>query len=350
MILGEDKSLTAGNILKLVSEYDIYRLYLGHDFQFKKLYPSPFRQETKGSFGIICTSSGSLRHRDFGNSLYNGNCFHFVEQLFGMNFNQALNKINQDMNLGLIPTISNINREMNLNSPEIRDIVRYIGKPELTFKPRATIHVVSKPFSQKELEYWKKYGITKGDLDEERIFSVKDLYVNGILIHPEEDDKMRFAYLFTDEEGVNYIKIYSPFSKDFKWLSNVPVRKVLNLDKLPKINKTIIVIKSKKDKIVLKKIYPDVYEVQKEGTECIPEELDSFFDEYYDNKVCFFDNDEPGKTANKLLNPLGYGWINIPNEYAVHGLKDPSDIIAHFGEEIGYGILKDLLRKKGIIE
>lgn len=347
MVTGIDKTLKIKNILSKITEYDIYRYYLGYDFQYKKLYPSPFRKEEKGSFCIMIDDYKKLHHYDFGNSMYKGSCFHFVEQLFCMDFNQALNKINSDFNLGLMSTL-----KVEKSNIPLADILKEHHAPENVRVSKSQIKVFTKEFTKDDLEYWKQYGITKEELIAEDVFSVKDLYINGHLIIPKtNEEKLRFAYLFKDPDDntKSYIKVYTPLYKEYKWISNVPVTKALNVNLLPRKSKTIIIIKSKKDKLVIKKIHPDVYEVQKEGTECISKELNDFFDEHYDNKVCFFDNDETGKNVNKLLNSRGYGWVNIPNLYRDNGIKDPSDLIKFLGEEQGYEVLKDILKKKGIV-
>lgn len=345
MNTGEDRSLNAKNILSRISDYDIYRYYLGYDFQYRKNYLSPFRSsDTRPSFAIMVLRSGQLYHSDFGDSSYKGNCFHFVQQLYGLNFNQALIKINKDFGLGLMGSGNN-------GSNHYQDIVKQYQEPEkVEFgePSEVKIHVIPKSFSCEELKYWSEYGINQDDLKEEKIFSIDKLYVNGKFIS-NYNNEMKFAYLFEDGDE-SFIKVYSPFSKEYKWISNVPIKRALNLDQLPREGETILITKSKKDKIVLKKLYPEIYEAQKEGTECITEELDNFFEEWYKYKICFFDNDEPGKKANRLLNPKGYGWINIPNQYNEVGVKDPSDLVKYYGIEKGYDVLRGLLVQKGIIK
>ena len=66
-------------------------------------------------------------------------------------------------------------------------------------------------------------------------------------------------------------------------------------------------------------------------------------------KYCWFDSDEPGKTANRKLNHRGYKWINVPNDlYEKFDLKDPGDVISHFGWEKGKEIHLNEMKKKGI--
>lgn len=321
MIIGEQRKPYI-DIFKAVNSYDVYKHYLGFDFIPRRLYPSPFRRDRNGSFGITLLRSGNFWHKDFGDSRYKGNCIQFVQQLFNLSYSESIQKIIEDL---------------NLDSNSKKRILSQFNKE----KAPTLIQIIPKTYTCSDLRYWNLYGIDRGDLSKEDIYSIGKLFINKSQVSLEE---LSFAYYFRSGEE-EYIKVYQPYSKKFKWLSNVPVKKALNLDKLELKSNTIVVGKSKKDKLVLNKLITDVYECQKEGTEVITDEVDSFFDANYDRKVCFFDNDEAGRNANIALNPRGYGWINIPNHYYKEGIKDPSDLVKKYG----YNVLEELLRKKELL-
>lgn len=343
MVTGSNKTLlNSKNILKKISEYDIYRYYLGYDFTPKKSLISPFRSETKGSFNIYYNESGYLRHLDFGDTYYKGNCFQFVQQLYGLDYNNALKKINHDFNLGLGGYTN--------SSVDYGSIIKSFSKPisysDESYSKRVTIHVQARSFTKSELSYWNQYGMSQQDLEKENIYSVDKLYLNGKYIGNYKDE-LRFAYLFKDDnKESHYFKIYQPFSENYKWISNVPVKLPLGIKTLPRKSNKLIIAKSKKDKMIIQKIHPDVYEVQKEGPECISEELNNLFDEWYDDKYIFYDNDETGMKASIAMNNLGYKWINIPNEYKELNIKDPGDLLEYFGVEEGMKLLDIFIRRK----
>lgn len=309
--------MRVNDLMRSIDHLDVYKHYLGYEPLLRKLYLSPFRPDSNPSFGLFLGTRGDLMYKDFG-AEYTGNCIMFVQQLFGIDYRSAINKIVVDLK----PDRNNV-------------VIRPVSVREFT-----RIQIISKPFNADDKAYWGAYGISTDDLKRENVYSVKSLFVNkGVVIV----DKLCFAYLFSDDDN-EYLKIYQPFGKT-KWLSNVPVKKAFGLDSLEKKSNVVVVAKSKKDKLVLKKLITDVYETQKEGTEVITQEVDAYFNQFYDRKVCFFDSDGPGKAANRLLNPLGYGWINVPNKYLSEGIKDPSDLVkAH-----GYGRLEELLREKGLL-
>lgn len=310
------------NMFDKIDPYDVYRHYLGFAPVLRHLYLSPFRKDTNGSFGLTYSSKKELIHNDFGDSRYSGNCIQFVQQLYGLDNKAAIKKIISDMGL-----------EFSTKREVVRHVYEEERKPTL-------IQIIPRPFTDDDIRYWKAYGISTSDLTSEHIYSIKSLYINKDKVHT---DSLAFAYLFIDGD-TEYIKVYQPVGRT-KWLSNVPVKVPLNLDKLERQSDTVTIAKSKKDKMVLNKLIADVYEVQKEGTEVISDDLDCFFNGIYRRKVCFFDNDEPGKRANILLNPRGYLWINIPNRYYLEGIKDPSDLVRKYG----YKVLEELLRSKEYI-
>lgn len=321
MIQGAER-VTYYNLFEKVDPYDVYCHYLGYKPELKKMYLSPFRPDSNGSFGLRDGDRGELVHNDFGDSRYHGNCINFVQQLFGIDtVNQAVKKIVADMGL-----------EQRASRPHT---IEYKPKE----KEPTLIQIVPRKFTASDISYWNQYGINTDDLKREDVYSVKELYINKQRVGTHE---LVFAYLFTEGEET-YVKVYQPFSIRAKWLSSVPVKKIFNLDKLEGKSNIVTIAKSKKDKMVLNKLITDIYEVQKEGAEVISHELDSFFDTNYDRKVCFFDNDEPGKRANVSLNARGYGWVNIPNYYYLEGIKDPSDLVRKYG----YKVLEELLVLKG---
>ena len=319
MIEGEE-FITAKELFNKVDPHDVYSYYLGFSPQPRKMYNSPFRRDTDPSFGLF-QGGKMLMHKDFGDERYCGSCIDFVCQLKGLSYREAIDTIIKDLKV----SSKSVRRHNELFS----------------VKEKTIIQIIDRSFNILDKAYWNKYGISIDDLKSENVFSVKELYINKQKIFINE---LCFAYLFVDGDE-EFLKIYQPTGKQ-KWLSNVPVKRALHLDKLEHKSDVVTLAKSKKDKLVLKKLITDIYECQKEGTEVISNYLDSYFDANYDRKICFFDNDDPGKRANTALNPLGYEWINIPNNYYREGIKDPSDYV----EKYGYKGLEEMLRRKDIIK
>ena len=167
-----------------------------------------------------------------------------------------------------------------------------------------------------DLKYWAQYEISLDELKLNNVYSIDYSYINHKLI--SYFDKIRYAYYIHPK----YFKLYTPLSKDNKWLSNCPIDVPFNID-TPRISDTLIVTKSLKDKMVLSKIYTDVVAVQNESLNAVQGVIE--LSKEYKDIIIFFDNDEPGiKAAEDVKNELGWNNIMIPREFIE---TDPSDFV-----------------------
>lgn len=326
--------LTPESILKRVSEYDIYRYYIGRDFPINKPFKSvlPGRKDDTPSL-IVGNKSGFLYHFDFGDSRYRGNCFNFVQQMTGaLTHYDALIRIDKDLKLGIL------DKDIHGN---YKEIIASYKKPESIekTKPPTIIQVRSKKFDLTELKYWESYYQSEEDLKRENIYSVKELYVNKqrFSISPTE---MVFGYLYDDKW-----KIYRPFTKNkkMKWLTNVPIYTMDGLENIKSCKKAIIT-KSKKDKMVLQKIFPCVCSVQAENIAAINEENLTYLKKNSKEQYVNFDSDPPGKKNSwEYTAAFDMKHINVPDEYLP--IKDFADL----AKEKGLDTVKDYFIQKGLI-
>src|SRR6187551_3924283 len=84
-------------ILKRVSEYDIFRRYLGN-FKLGGAIKSPFKKDSNPSL-LIYTTGGHVYYKDMRGGEFAGDCFTLVMQLFGLSFPEALNKLARDFGI-----------------------------------------------------------------------------------------------------------------------------------------------------------------------------------------------------------------------------------------------------------
>ena len=83
-------NLTPDNILKKISEYDVYKMYMPHqNWKINVVTYSAFRNEKNPSF-IISYRGGALRFYDFTDSTRSGGCFDFVMMLFNISLREAM--------------------------------------------------------------------------------------------------------------------------------------------------------------------------------------------------------------------------------------------------------------------
>lgn len=334
MINGKEREkLSKDAILGKIDDYNIIRFYLGQDFDFKKKFSSPFRGKTdnKPNLCFFPGENGKILFKDFANGK-GGDCFKFVQELFNLNFHQALARIDKDFGLGI----------QSLATKKVLKI-QLKEKPDSIHKQTKVIQIVPKPFTHEELEYWGGYHINEEELKRKNVFSIEKLYINKQLV-PNYNKQLRFAYLFDD-----YLKIYSPLSQEFKWISSCPNDFMSGFDDIKfKIFKGIqarrlIISKSVKDEMVLSKFFTDVCSTQNESEAAINEENMSWILRGYKPEDVFisYDNDEAGvKASQYFTQKYGFNYVNVPKIFRREGIKDWADLVKHKGLDTMENYLK----------
>jgi hypothetical protein len=314
MIQGRKRTkLTPDSILEKISEYDIYKMYMPHqNWKINVVTYSPFRNEKNPSF-IIGYRGGALRFVDFGDSSRKGGCFNFVMMLFNVSLNDALLMIDRDFDLGIVSGSSTKNYER---------IVSDYAQPTATSKREYFIQVKTRKFTHEELAYWNGYYQDIDDLRANNVYSIDTVYLNKQKF-PIKDTELRFGYLY---EG--HWKIYRPFAdKKNKWMpNNVPITMMDGLEDIKDCDVAFI-NKSKKDYMVMKKVFPCCCAVQNEGMGCFSEENVEYIKENSDRQILSFDSDETGvKNSQMITDKFGFEYCNVPRIYLDEGIKDWADL------------------------
>ena len=314
MIQGRKKvKLTPDSILDKITEYDIYKMYMPHqNWKINVVTYSPFRNEKNPSF-IIGYRGGALRFVDFGDSSKKGGCFNFVMMLFNVSLNDALLMIDRDFDLGIMNASSTKNYER---------IISDYAQPTATSKREYFIQVKTRKFTNEELAYWNGYYQDIDDLRANNVYSIDTVYLNKQKF-PIKDTELRFGYLY---EG--HWTIYRPFAdKKNKWMpNNVPITMMDGLEDITDCDVAFI-NKSKKDYMVMKKVFPCCCAVQNEGMGCFSEENVEFIKENSERQILSFDSDETGVKNSKLISDkFGFDYCNVPRIYLDEGIKDWADL------------------------
>lgn len=333
MIKGEVKrkdQLTKEAILEKVDDYNIFRYYLGQDINLKKKYHSPFSTDKTPSLCFFGDqTSGKIIFKDFSTGR-SGDCFKFVQDLNNLNFFEALVKIDEDFGLGL----------KSHSRPVFK--IHKVEKPSI-HKQAKLIQVIPKIYTNEDLSYWGNYQITEEELHRKNVYSVDKLYMNKQLI-PSKKDELRFAYEFDE-----FLKIYTPFSLEYKWISSCPNDYMSGFDDIKaKVyagtqDKRLIISKSVKDEIVLSKFFKDVCSTQNESSASInSENMQYIFRGYQpENVYIAYDNDEAGVEASTYYTKrYGFNYVNVPKIFRREGIKDWSDLVMHKGLDTMENYLK----------
>lgn len=335
MVGGKVKQdLTIRAILNKISAYDIYRYYIGEDIPINRAFSSPMpnRRDNNPSF-VINSKGGKLHHRDFADDTYSGDCVDFVQQQqMLVSYNDALRVINRDFGLGLGygEDKGNIERRAPVfKAPLIED------------RRESFIQVATKRFTEEELRWWGEYHITEQELKDNQIYSVDRLFVDRKRSSMKKGDLV-FGYLYVDKW-----KIYKPLApKEDKWLSSVSFFTPDQLDNVKVGCGKAIVTKSRKDLIIIKKIFPYVCGVQNESLQALSKETISHLRDSKAEVYINYDNDLAGKKSSiRITRQYGFKHINVPDDYTKHKIKDFSDM----SKIMGMQAVEDYFKLKGLI-
>lgn len=315
-------------ILKHISEEQIMEYYLKVPIK-KGLFRSSLRSDKNPTCSFYRNSSGTLIFKDFatGQSL---SCFGVVQELFKCNYFQALKIIANDFGIIENKNIKKNQGKINENPVKIED------------KQISRIQVEIQEFSDQELNWWGKYGITLDILKKFNVFSCKHVFLNGNLFTKSQQHCPSYGYyggnIKENGKKIELWRIYYPKRKNsFRFISNWPGKKIQGFKQLPKTGKLLVITKSMKDCLALYAYNIPAIAPCSENlfiSNKVLEELKTRFKHI----IVLYDNDIPGihnmRKIKKEYPELHYFFI--PRHL---GAKDFSDL----RKLLGYKKTKELL-------
>jgi DNA primase len=302
------------------------------DWQINVVTLSPFRNERTPSF-IIGNKHGRLTFIDFGDTSKRGSCFDFVRILFNVNLDEALKMIDRDLGLGMTRTT---------NTQEYKRIISEYKQPIKVDKVYTSVQAVVRRFTNEELAYWAQYHISEDELKANNVYSLSKVYLNKQLVTSSLDE-LRFGYLYDDRW-----KIYRPYAKDkrYKWApNNVPITAMDGKEDIKQCD-VVFINKSKKDYMVMKKIFPCSCAVQNEGLGCFSPENVEYIKSNSASQILSFDSDITGvENSQQITQMFDFDYCNVPRKYLAQGIKDWADLVkAH-----GMKAIEDYLKEKELL-
>jgi hypothetical protein len=320
MIKGKQRvSLTKEEVLSRISEYDIFKYYMPQGWQLNRATNSPFRKDNNPSF-VIGNRNGYVSFIDFGDVNFRGDCFTFVKLLFHMrNMDEVLRKIDNDFSLGISSGIVGDYKSIISKYEQPTEVKRY-----------SLVQVVTKKFTKSELDYWASYHLSLDDLRQNNVYSVKKVYLNRQLF-PSKLNELVFGYFY---EG-GYWKIYRPESdRKRKWMpNNVPITAMDGKENIVNCDVALI-SKSRKDYMVMRKVFPCSCAVQNESIACFSQENVSYLKDNSKVQILSFDSDEVGVNNSRQITQLfDFQYANVPRKYLSEGIKDWAELARVHGME-----------------
>lgn len=299
--------ITLDYILSKVSEYDIYRAYIGN-FKVGMIYNSPFRKDKNPSFGCYYSrTTKQLMFKDHGTGDC-GNVVKFVSLLTGLtNYSDILNNI--------------VNKLKITNDMQLGSSKQYIPSKE------TVIGVIRQNFTDIDINYWAQFHISLNTLKKFNVDSIKYYLNNGIVKGIYKDNNPMYAY-----KVYNHFKIYRPLADKYtKWRSNLNINDVQGFKQLPKTGDTLIITKSLKDVMCLYEMGINAVSPNSESSWLPDKALESILKRFKTVLICF-DRDVAGmKNMRKLSFKTGLNCIIIPKKFSA---KDISDAIKVNGFDV----------------
>lgn len=308
-------------LLSKNSEETYMSTYLGLPVK-QGLQISPLRKDRRPTVSFYRNKRGDLIYHDFGNG-FHGNFISVVMEIYKCNYSKALNIIGKDFGLtaaGDAPTRKII----------ISDVV-YEEKPD------TTISIENQTFLPAELEWWKSFNITLEILKKFRVYSCKNVFLNGFYFSSSSPTNPTYGYYF-GKKGINEIwKIYFPRKHNYRFLSNVDKRLLQGTKQLPDSGNVLVITKSMKDVMCFYSYGISAIAPGSENSFISDSQLQKL-KQRFKYIIVFYDNDLPGiagmKRIKKEFPELIYYFL--PRRYKV---KDFTD----FRKKYGHEKTKDLL-------
>lgn len=317
-------------ILKYVSEEDIFELIFGFKPVEYERIVSPFREDNRPGCWFHIGFSGKLLFCDYNSLLVdNGqravhiDCFSAIQHYYKLE--------------SLYASLRFIKRHLidgkNLPTIERKIIERAARKETLIF-------LDVRPFINPDKIFWQKFQITSQNLIDDKVFAVHRFKVtstkNGDWICNPRD----VCYAYTEFKD-NKKKIYRPYQKGkHRFITNCTSNDIGGLRTLDYSCSQLIITKSYKDYRVLLNQGKNVIWFQNEVT--IPNiEILIPIVGHFKEVIIFFDNDETGireslyiaEVINNHIPNLARP-LYLPVRYTSENISDPSDLIYKKGEII----------------
>lgn len=318
--------ITKKLILSRFSEEQLMEYYL-HIPVKKGLFRSPLRRDKQPTCSFYRNKSGTLIFKDFATGQHL-NVFDVVQSIFRCDYFESLRIIANDFGIVRDNTLHKNPGKINLNPVKIKD------------KEISKIQIEVQEFTDSELKWWGKYGISKDILKRFDVYSCKHVFLNDQLFAESQQHCPIFGYYGKKYQGLELWRCYFPKRTSFRFITNWPSKKIQGYDQLPKKGKLLVITKSMKDSMCLYSCGITACAPNSENL-FIPDKVLEDLKNRFENIVVLYDNDRPGlynmakirkehPELTYVFIPKKYGSKDISDFYKDHGRKETLNLIKTF--------------------
>lgn len=322
-----NNQITRDDILKCVTQEEIYSFYLGEDIRDLGVFHSPLREDNIPSFALYFHKHDRniLMFYDFATKAC-GDFVVLVMKLFDLDYPEALKKIAYDLGLS------------NFSVDTTKKIVEYT---RIVHKEKIKLGVKTRPWSLKDKQFWSSFGIKKATLEKFNVHAISHIFYNDTAVKASE---LSYAYVEIKDNRVSY-KIYQPLeSRIKKWINNADYSVHQGYTQLPEEGELLIITKSLKDVMSIH----DCLGICAIGLQSESVMMkDSVMQEYkrrFKKVICLFDNDAAGKKLTESFSKT----FDIPFFFVpeLPNVTDFSDLVKSQGTLNAITITKKLIENE----
>lgn len=306
------------------------------NFSTNKNISSPLRAgDSNPSFRIYQSDSSIWSFKDYGGNGEAGSYITFIMTLYGLTFQQAIDKIWKDF-----------------NGNNTKFTKKIIEKPKEIKKEPLLFEFNDCRFNDNHKKYMDSYELDEEYLNSRDVWAVDKWAINKKIV-PKTKGEFNFAYVPRNEKGeiingkLKILSLGKSVEQKNKWKTNLNNSYIWWLNYV-KNCKQLWIVKSNKDALCLNKHYGiDAVITQNESSKIYLDNNVSKIENICNNIIICYGTDEQGKTQSiNITKERGYKWFNTPNlMYKMYSVEDVSDYIKYFG----VNSLKTLLKQKGYL-
>ena len=314
------KPVSKETILNTISEEDLFRRYCTNFVEVDTPFCSELREDSNPSCRITDLGSG-LRYKDFGSANPATDIWGYVQLKYNLSFIDVIERVANDCDV----QNDSYSHSMNQSMPIVDSIQHKI-------KPKTVILIKRRDWLLVDKQYWAdKYEIGKALLEFYGVVPIVFYWVgkeNNRNPQMLTADLLSYCYNYYWHNGILLRKIYQPYSKTAKWISNVDNTIVQGIDNIPKTADILIISSSLKDVMCWRLLGYAAIAPNSEST-WIPQIVWEKLLNRYKHIVIFFDNDISGLASiTKYSEAYHTLHTHIPLEYRE---KNVSDFIEKYG-------------------
>lgn len=208
--------LTKDYILSKVTQEQIFEYYLNIPVETGVLIKVPriLRIDNNPTASFYYNINGKLRFRDLGGGFW-GDCFDLVAYLSQVD---ATNK------RGFITVLERIAKDFKIHAYEnglFKSLPFEMTNNVVKTKTKKLIEIRARDFTIKDAKFWLQGNIGKKTLDKYYVKPCEYIWLNNELVYTYNPYDPAYAYYFgTDAQGIKNFRIYFPFRKDYRFMSN----------------------------------------------------------------------------------------------------------------------------------